>query len=593
MPVLHARAENAVFDVVAEGEFSAAQTHVPFIEPSSTAVSLQPASICRQMFPTTPAKVTTLLDYLVGFRRWAAITWVNMTEHELLRRYLQEGAQDAFGEVVRRHVDLVYSAARRQVQSAQLAEEVAQSVFVDLARNARRLRPDQPLGAWLYVVTRRTAIDVIRRESRRKAREQIAMEIAAMNSPPSPWPQVEPLLDEAMESLGDADRRAVLLRFFENQPLREIGLALCVSEDAAQKRVSRALEQLRLFFSKRGVAVSSAALVADLSAHAVQAAPAALSASIASAAAALSSTAGPAAIYGTAKTIAMTTTQKILVTATLTLALGTSFYEAHVISRQDAELQALRDNSQRELRSLRAERDDRARQLAAALQQLETEQAKIVNALASSDPAMESALDAWLQNVVRLKQRLQQMPNEQIPELQFLTAKDWLDATKEAKLDTDLDMRRALSQLRQSAKYHFAPQLADALRRYLTGNDNRPPTDAMQLAPFFDSSVDPAMLQRYGVPTASQQADLPKSGAGPWLLYEKATVDDYYDTALFFGKSGNGMRLVSPFGDEVTAAIKAFRSANPGQRPTDPAQLAPYLHSTIDPAFVQLKLSGK
>jgi hypothetical protein len=419
------------------------------------------------------------------------------------------------------------------------------------------------------------------------------MEIAAMNSTPSPWPQVEPLLDEAMESLGNADRRAVLLRFFENQPLRDVGLALGVSEDAAQKRVSRALEQLRVFFTKRGVAVGFTALAAELSAHAVQAAPTALSATIASAAAALSSATGPAAIYGTAKTIAMTTTQKILVTATLTLALGTSFYEAHVISRQNAELQALRDNSQRELRSLRAERDDQARQLAAALQQLEAERAKVANALASADPAMESALDSWLQNVVHLKQLLEQRPESKIPELQFLTAKDWLDAAKDVKIDSDMDVRRALAELRRMAKFHFAPQLVDALRRYLTGNDNRPPTDAMQLAPFFDSSVDPAMLQRYGVPTASQQADLPKSGAGPWLLYEKATVDDYYDTALFFGKSGNGMRLVSPFGDEVTAAIKAFRSANPGQRPTDPAQLTPYLHSTIDPAFVQLKLSGK
>jgi hypothetical protein len=404
---------------------------------------------------------------------------------------------------------------------------------------------------------------------------------------------VEPLLDEAMESLGDADRRAVLLRFFENQPLRDVGLALGVSEDAAQKRISRALEQLRVFFTKRGVAVASVALAAELSAHAVQAAPAALSATIASAAVALGSATGPAAIFGTAKTIAMTTTQKILVAATLTIALGTGLYETRVISRQNAELQALQDNSQRELRALRAERDDKARQLAAALQELEAERAKVTNALASSDPAMESALDAWLQNVVRLKQRLQQMPNEQIPELQFLTAKDWLDATKEAKLDTDLDMRRALSQLRQSAKQHFAPQLADALRRYLGANDSRPPTEAMQLAPFFDSSVDPAILQRYGVPTASQQANLPRGDAGPWLLYEKAPVDDYYDSALFFGKTGNGMRLVSHFGDEVNAAIKAFRGANNDQRPTDPAQLAPYLHSSIDPAFVRQKLSVK
>ena len=547
------------------------------------------------MFPTIPTKVVTMLEYFVGFQHRAAISWANMTDHELLRRYLQEGAQDAFSELVRRHVDLVYSAGRRQVQSAQLAEEVAQSVFVDLARNARRLRTDQPLGAWLYVVTRRTAIDVLRRESRRQAREQTAVEIATMNSTPSPWPQVEPLLDAAMESLGDADRRAVLLRYFENQPLRDVGLALGVSEDAAQKRISRALEQLRAFFTKRGVAVGSAVLAAELSAHAIQAAPAALGAAIASAAAALSSTAAPAAIYGTAKTIAMTTTQKILVAAALTIALGTGLYEARVISRQNAELQALRDNSERELRSLRAERDDQARQLTAALQQLEAERAKVANALASTDPAMESALDAWLQNVVHLKKLIEQRPDQKIPELQFLTAKDWLDAAKDVKLDSDMDVRRALSELRRMAKYRLMSPLGAAFRHYLEANHNQPPSDGTQLAPYFETPVDPAILQRYGTVPAGTTGGVASPDIGDqWRLREKASVDDYHDSALLISNRGNvALQYVSKFGDEVYAAIEAFRAANNDQRPTDPSQLAPYLHSTIDPAFVQQKFSGK
>jgi len=84
------------------------------------------------------------------------------------------GFESAFAEVVRRHVNLVYSAALRQVRLPQLAEEVAQSVFTDLARNAQRLAPDTILTAWFYQVTRRTAIDVVRHESRRQLREQIA-----------------------------------------------------------------------------------------------------------------------------------------------------------------------------------------------------------------------------------------------------------------------------------------------------------------------------------------------------------------------------------------------------------------------------------
>ena len=520
-----------------------------------------------------------------------------MTDHDLLHRYVQGGAQDAFSELVCRHVALVYSAARRQVRSPQLAEEVTQSVFFDLARSARRLRPDQPLGAWLYVVTRRTAIDVIRRESRRQTREQTAVEVAAMNSPPTHWPQVEPHLDEAMESLGDVDRRAVLLRFFENQSLRDVGLALGITEDAAQKRVSRAIEQLRLFFARRGVAVGSAALATDLTAHAVQAAPAGLGATIASAAAAFSGAGGPTTICGATKTIAMTTIQKAAIAATLTVAVTAGLYEAQVISRHNTERQALQqrlDDRQRQLRSLQAERDDNARRLAAARQQLEADRARAANALASADPAMESALDSWLQNVANLRQRLEQMPDKKIPELQFLTARDWLDAAKDLKIDSEMDVRRALSELRRMAKFHFIPQLTAAFRRYLEANSNQPPGEATQLAPYFETPVDLAILQRYGAPSAGQSNGLVSMEGEVWAIREKAPVDNYYDTAIAISNRGNVLsQYISEFRDEVPAAIKAFEAANNGQRPTDPSQLAPYFHSIIDTAFVQQRLGGK
>src|SRR4029079_976700 len=163
---------------------------------------------------------------------------------------------------------LVYSAALRQVRSPQLAEEVAQATFLSLARDANRLTPDTLLAAWLYRVAHRTAANVVRREARRQLREQIATEMNTMNATAADWTHIEPLLDEAMHALDDTDRAAVLLRYFENKSLREIGATLGTSDDAAQKRLGRALERLREFFAKRGVTVGTSGLGVIISVNA-------------------------------------------------------------------------------------------------------------------------------------------------------------------------------------------------------------------------------------------------------------------------------------------------------------------------------------
>ena len=224
-------------------------------------------------------------SFLSDFTQQRRYTCKSMTSDlDLLGQYVRKKSQDAFAEIVRRRVDLVYSAALRQVRSPQLAEEVAQSVFTDLARNAGKISgtgvpPVSSLTPWLYAVTRRTSIDVIRKESRRQLREQIAVEMTNMNTTesstgvPPVWSEIEPFLDEAMESLDEADRSAVLLRYFESKSLREVGEALGASEDAAQKRVSRAVERLREFFSKRNVTIGASGLAVLISANAVQAAP--------------------------------------------------------------------------------------------------------------------------------------------------------------------------------------------------------------------------------------------------------------------------------------------------------------------------------
>ncbi len=112
------------------------------------------------------------------------------TDLQLLTRYSRDHAENAFAEIVRRHLDLVHSAALRQVRSRQLAEEVSQSVFTDLARTAHRLAPDTILTAWLYQVVRRTAIDIVRREARRQLREQFATEMIAMNATAADWTHI-------------------------------------------------------------------------------------------------------------------------------------------------------------------------------------------------------------------------------------------------------------------------------------------------------------------------------------------------------------------------------------------------------------------
>jgi len=235
------------------------------------------------------------------------------TDLELLARYGRRHDEDAFAEIVRRHLNLVYSAALRQVRSPQLAEEVAQSAFTDLAHNAARLKRDTILTAWLYQVTRRTAIDVVRRESRRQLREQIATEMNAMNATTDDWTQIEPLLDDAMAALDQTDRAAVLLRFFENKSLREVGERLGASEDAARKRISRAVERLREFFVKRGVTVGASGLVAVISANAVQAAPAGL-ASILTTASLAAGTTGAGILSTLTNTLIMTKTTATILT---------------------------------------------------------------------------------------------------------------------------------------------------------------------------------------------------------------------------------------------------------------------------------------
>jgi RNA polymerase sigma factor (sigma-70 family) len=237
------------------------------------------------------------------------------SDAQLLREYAESGSESAFTELVARHTDLVYSAALRQVPSSDLACDVAQNVFTSLARGARtlagKLNPDASLAGWLCRCTRNLALNLRRDDFRRHSRERQAME----NLHPSPetapdWDRLRPILDEAISGLNEADHDALVLRFFKNLDLRSVGLALGVSDDTAQKRVSRALEKLRDHLAHHGITTTGAALAMAISANAVQAAPVGLAATISTAATLAGTTLATTTTATAIKTIAMTTTSK-------------------------------------------------------------------------------------------------------------------------------------------------------------------------------------------------------------------------------------------------------------------------------------------
>ncbi|MEY4201037.1 MAG: hypothetical protein RLZZ265_2777, partial [Verrucomicrobiota bacterium] len=208
-----------------------------------------------------------------------------MDDQALLRDFACDRSEAAFATLVERYVNLVWSAARRQVRDAALADEIASAVFLVLAQKAGSLRDGTILSGWLLRTTRFIAANALRREIRRQHREEEVMNTLLHRSESdAAWSRIAPLLDEALTQLGDRDRDVLALRFFDQRSFRDIGQALGTTEDNAQKRVSRALDKLRGYFAQHGAKVPTAILAAALTGNCVQAAPAGLAATVTAAA---------------------------------------------------------------------------------------------------------------------------------------------------------------------------------------------------------------------------------------------------------------------------------------------------------------------
>src|SRR5450756_100346 len=219
-----------------------------------------------------------------------------MPDHDLtlVREYAATRSETAFAELVNRHLNLVYSAALRRTGDPHLAGDITQAVFIILSRGLGDVYKRQILTGWLYRTTQYAAADALKQQCRRQRREHQAHLESTMNPPATDehWQHIAPLLDAAMDTLNERDRNAVLLRYFEDKSLAEVGTALGLSEDSARMRVNRALEKLRTLFVKRGLTLTAAVIAGAVSAGSVQAAPAGLLKIISAAAVAKGAAAG-------------------------------------------------------------------------------------------------------------------------------------------------------------------------------------------------------------------------------------------------------------------------------------------------------------
>jgi len=538
--------------------------------------------------------------------------WNVMNDFELLRCYAEERSEAAFPELAKRYIDFVYSAAFRQVgNDAHLAEDVTQSVFVDLARKAGSFTERTVLSGWLYTGTRYAAAKAVRPEQRRRTREQESFLMQESHhdvAAESAWDTVHPVLDNAMHALSERDRNAVLLRYFENRPLAEVGARLGLSEDAARMRVRRALEKLRDLLGRRGITATSAGLAALLAQQTVSAAPIGLAANIAG-----------SAVAGTISSTPVLTLLNLM-NAKLKVGIVTALVVAGVATPLAIHERARRD--------LRAENAALHRQID-ALAPLASENERLSNLLAQTasapiaqtnpssellklrgevgrlrdenrelarlktgrgEIAKDSSFDVTLQTLAtraaQIQEGLKQMPHQTIPELQLLTPQDWLRTAGDVKrLETEEDLRKAFSDLRVRAKGVLGGKLRNALRQFADNNSGMLPADLSQLQPYLDPQVDPALLERYQLLQSGKLSDV---GRNAMLLAEKAPpVDDEYDTRIEFSMNGTSSRTVNRIDDMLEAAATAYANANNGLLPQEASQIGGYLSGPVEPARVK------
>ena len=416
---------------------------------------------------------------------------------QLLQQYTRERSESAFGELVTRHIDLVYSVALRVAGGdSHLAQDVTQTVFLDLARKAGSVPRDAVLAGWLHRHAWFTAAKMVRTERRRQIREQTAMEMRALDdNTGSPWELIAPHLDEGLNQLSASDRNAIVLRFFKRQDFRVIGAALGVSEDTAQKRVSRALEKLRGVLSKRGATLTATALASALTAKAVVAAPAGLAISVTATAMAGSATLATGLSLTTIKTLAMTKLQISIAGVILIAGLATPLLLQHQsLSRMREENNRLRE----ETVSLQ--------QQTSQIAQLAVENQRLSNLLAragSSQPPKPEQLGELLRlrgEATRLRANAQANAKAANPMVEMFKSPAGKEMMRASMRAEGLAVARSYAKL--FADLHLTPEQTASMKDLMI---NRTMATADMLTAAMSGQADPAQLQAQAVQAKAEQ----------------------------------------------------------------------------------------
>jgi len=482
-------------------------------------------------------------------------------DHRFLEQFVCEQSESAFGELVRRHLDLVYAVALRMVNGdVHLAQDVTQSVFIDLARKAGSLPTGVVLPGWLHRHTCFTASNAIRKERRLKTREQTALELRALDDGSEPpWTQIAPLIDDGLNHLNTADRHALVLRFLKQQDFRSVGAALGVSEDTAQKRVSRALDKLRGVLAGRGVALSAAVLGSMLAAQTIQAAPAGLANGIISASLAASAKSGTglSVLKFMASTKLQTSAAIVLIIASVTTpvvlqqkAMAALGAQTDLLHMQTGRLAELTREQQWLSNSLAAATSDAALVTSSAQRnellrlrgevslltgQLQTLRATGTNQPFTRGEVLDSMRQVYADRIDHVKQLFAANPAAAVPELPYMPDRVWLEEVEYDRSQYDPDNRKTLSSVRTRAQIEFADgYLSEALRQYGREHSGRFPTDLSQLMPYFKTPVDDSVLADWMiVPTSSLSSKMHVDE--PMVITQKAPIDAENDQRFVVG----------------------------------------------------------
>ena len=518
----------------------------------------------------------------------------NPTDQQLLRDFAARRSDAAFAELVQRHVDLVYSAALRMVCDAHLAEDVTQSAFAALAQNARQLADHPVLSGWLHRTAQNLAANAVRSEVRRRAREQEAatMNQLLANESDANWENIAPHLDAALGELNEADRDAVLLRYFEKKSAAEMAQILGITDDTAQKRVSRAVERLREFFSKRKITIGASGLAVVISANAVQSAPIGLAATISAAAVLTGTAVHTSTLIAATKTIAMTTIQKSLIVATLAVVAGAGIYEAKQAKNARAEMQTLQQQQAEQNQKLQNDFADATSRLAnllaenarlksnpheAELLKLRGEVTRLRMDAEQADDLMVKKALRWKANVEKMKLLFAEHPEQQVPEMKLLSDDYFFDLARDQDLESTNGIRKAFSEIRERAKNIFAPMLEQALSKFSLAHDGQLPSAIGDLKLYFENPVDDSLLDQY---------DLIVKGSmgGDFVIKSKQVIDSEYDRMWGVGLDGYGplpsereTEIFRKMIQTINPAIDSFRAANGGNLPKNAGELEPYI----------------